>query len=196
MRIRLLVLAVISTCLAPFLLGQIFGAIKERDVALQYVEHGLSTSIRRVQDFFVEVQADTESISSIIAANNTFQYASPKYCHERLVAIKEKYERIEHISILTPAGTVFCSSIDGAEGISARNSSAFSASLRNSNVYWGDVQKSVISKSTVIPSVMTVRTNGNVDYLIVSSLNLFALKKTTFQMFDVPLSRAALVDGN
>jgi len=196
MRIRLLVLAVISTCLAPFLLGQIFGAIKERDVALQYVEHGLNTSIRRVQDLFVEIQADTESTSSIIAANNTFQYASPEYCHDRLAAIKDKYERIEHISILTPEGTVFCSSINGVEGISARNSSAFSASLHNSNIYWGDVQKSVISKSVVIPSVMAVRKNGNIDYLIVSSLNIFALKRTTFQMFDVPLDKAALIDGN
>lgn len=195
MRIRLVVLAVLSVCLTPFLIGQIIGAQKERADALRSVEQGLKTSINRTRDFLQDVQADVENMASLIAVNDSFQHVPPKECAETLNRIRFMDERIEHISLLTPQATVYCSSVSSAEGISARGPSRHFKSNRHSDVSWGDLQSSSISNTVVISSITAIKKNNSVEYLIVISLNLSSLKNDIVDLFQVPLGKAILING-
>lgn len=195
MRIRLVVLAVLSFCLTPFLIGQIIGAQKERADALMNVEQGLKTSINRTRDFLLDVQADVENMAALIAINDSFQHAPPRECAKNLDRIRSMDERIEHISLITPQRIVYCSSVSSAEGISARGPSRHFKSNRHSDVFWGEVQSSSISNTIVLSSVSVVNKGSASEYLVVISLNLSSLKNDVFDLFQVPLGKVILVNG-
>lgn len=195
MRIRLVVLAVLSICLTPFLVGQIIGAQKERADAVRNVEQGLRTSINRTRDFLMDVQADIENMASLIAVNDSFQRVPPAECSENLNKIRSMDKRIEHISIMTPKSVVYCSSISSAEGISAQGPSKHFKSTRQSNTFWGDIHYSIISNTVVISSVSVIKKNDKVEYLVVISLTLSALRNDIFDLFQVPLGKVILVNG-
>lgn len=51
MRVRLVVLAVIFLCLAPFLTAQILAANREKVASLERVQQNLKVSVERVEHF-------------------------------------------------------------------------------------------------------------------------------------------------
>lgn len=193
MRIRLIVLAVLSICLMPFLIGQIVLALNERDEALRGVETGMWTSIGRARDFLVEAQRDIENIASILAIRNDMHYMAPTECSETLTRVKALYERVDHISILASTGGVFCSTSTAAIGARTHYRGTLIPSLLTPGIEWGEVQKSAISKSLVISAARPVRRDGKLEYVILVALNVQSLKNQTFSLFDVGLSRVLLL---
>lgn len=194
MRIRLLVLAVISLCLAPFFVAQIVAAHKEKADSLARVEQSLQVSIDRVQDLLHDTQADIENIAANISISSAYQNTSPQLCHDRLKKIESLYDSVTHISILTPQATVYCSSVEDKEGIQAPNSKDLVRRTVGSETYWGEAQFGWISSALVIPSVTAVRSNADIDYLIVASIGAASLLGKALNAFDVTLTEAAIID--
>ncbi len=194
MRVRLVVLTVIFLCLAPFLAAQILAANREKVASLERVQQSLKVSVERVQHFLQDVQADVENISENISISSAYQYASPEECHDHLLKIKNLYENIEHISILTSRELVYCSSVAGSAGIRVATSNMPIRSGRNNDTLWGEVEVSGISKTLVVPSVTAVGSQHDVDYYIVASLRLSTVLHKALELFDVPLAEAAIAE--
>lgn len=194
MRIRLVVLTVIFLCLAPFLAAQIVAAQREKAASLERVQQNLGVSVERVEHFLQDVQADVENISENISISSAYQYSSPEECHDHLLKIKNLYEDVEHISILTSQELVYCSSIAGSAGIRVSISDMSIRSVRNSDTLWGEVGISRISNTLVIPSVTAASSQHDTDYYIVASLRLSTVLRKALELFDVPLAEAAIAE--
>ena len=195
MRIRLIVLAVISLCLAPFLVAQIFAAHKERAGSLARVEQKLKISIDRVQEILKYIQADVENISSNISISNAYIDTSPEICHDRLSRIAKLYEGIAHISILTPQETVYCSSLEGVTGVRAEHSGDFARSMNGNDTLWGETQVSRISNTLVVPSSTAIRNGVDINYIVVASVAAKTMLSKALTLLDVSLTEAALIDS-
>ncbi|WP_051228781.1 sensor domain-containing diguanylate cyclase [Pleomorphomonas oryzae] len=195
MRIRLIVLAVIALCLTPFLVVQLLGAHKERAASIQRVEQSLQVSIDRIRDLLDGTQADIENISANISISSAYQNTSPESCRNRLRRVASLYDSVAHVSILTPEAIVFCSSIAGAEGVRASHDGKLVRSRHNNDTLWGETQVSGISNTLVIPSMTAIRNDLGIDYMIVASIAASTMLSKALDLFDVPLSEAAIVDG-
>lgn len=193
MRIRLVVVFVISLCLAPFLVKQILVADRERVESLAEMERSLRTSLERVQDMLLGAQADVENIASGISISNSFQNTSSEQCSKRISSLKNLYTSIEHLSILTPKAIVYCSSVAEAHGLQAKVSGKMFKSVHNNDTYWGEPQLSLISKTLVIPSVTAIRNDLDVDYLVVASLKTETVLNKALTLFDVAVTEAAII---
>ncbi len=193
MRIRLVVVFIISLCLAPFLVKQILVAHWERQELLEEMERSMRTSLERVQDMLLEAQASVENVASSISISNSFQNTSPEQCSRRLSKLKNLYTSIEHLSILTPKAIVYCSSIAEAHGLQVKTTDKFFKSVHNNDTYWGDPQVSHISQTLVVPSVTAVRNDLDVDYLVVASLKAETVLDKALSLFDVALTEAAFI---
>lgn len=194
MRIRLVVLAVISLCLMPFLIVQLLGAHKERIASIQRVEQSLQVSIDRVRGLLDGMQADVENISANISISSAYQNTSPKNCRDRLRRVAGLYDSVAHVSILTPQAIVYCSSIAGTEGIRASSDGKLVRSRHNNDTLWGETQVSRISSTLVIPSMTAIRNDLGIDYMIVASVAASTMLAKALDLFDVPLTEAAIVD--
>lgn len=194
MRIRLIVLAVIALCLTPFLVVQLLVAHKERAASIQRVEESLQVSIDRIRDLLDDTQADVENISANISISSAYQNTSPENCRNRLRRVASLYDSVAHVSILTPEAIVFCSSIAGAEGVRASYDGKLVRSRHNNDTLWGETQISGISNTLVIPSMTAVRNDLGIDYMIIASISASTMLSKALDLFDVPLSEAAIVD--
>lgn len=193
MRIRLIVVIVISLCLAPFLVQQILMAHRERAESLAEMERSLRTSLERVQDMLLETQADVENIASSISISSSFQNTSPEQCSKRLSSLKDLYTSIEHLTILTPQAIVYCSSIAGVGGIAVKSTGKMFKSVHNNYTYWGEPQVSSISRTLVIPSATVIRNDLHVDYMVLASLKAETVLNKALNLFDVTLTEAAII---
>ena len=195
-RIRLVVVIVISLCLAPFLVQQILDAQRARAELLEEMKSSLRTSLERVQDMLLESEADAENIASSISISNSFQNTSPEQCSKRLSSLKNLYSSIEHLTILTPQGIVYCSSIMDSHGIHVVNLEKALRSYYNNYTYWGELRISPISRTLVIPSATAVRNNLRVDYLVIASLRAETILNKAMNLFDVALTEGAIVSAD
>lgn len=195
MRIRLLVLAVISLCLAPFLVAQILAAHKDRADSLAWVEQSLQGSVDRVLDLLMDTQADIENISANISISNAYENTSPEICHDRLRKIESLYGSVTHLSILTPQATLYCSSVPGAAGLKAPNFRSLINGRDRDDTYWGETQPGWISDVLIVPSATAVRNSLDVDYLVAASIDTPRILSKALEAFDVPLAEVAIVDG-
>lgn len=193
MRIRLVVVFVISLCLAPFLVKQILVAHWEREELLEEMERSMRTSLERIQDVLLETQADVENVASSISISNSFQNTSPEQCSRRLSKLKNLYTSVEHLSILTPQAIVYCSSVVDSHGIDVKSTGKFFKSVHNNDTYWGDPQLSHISQTLVVPSVTAIRNDLDVDYLVVASLKAETVLNKALTLFDIVLTEAAII---
>jgi len=192
-RIRLVVVIVISLCLAPFLVQQILMAKREKAESLEEMERSLRTSLERVQDMLLETQADVENIASSISISSSFQNTSPEQCSKRLSSLKDLYTSIEHLTILTPQAIVYCSSIAGVDGNLVKNTGKMFKSVHNNDTYWGEPQISPIARTLVIPSATIIRNDLHVDYMVIASLKAETILNKALNLFDVTLSEAAII---
>ncbi|WP_370677112.1 diguanylate cyclase domain-containing protein [Pleomorphomonas sp. PLEO] len=195
MRIRLIVLAVISLCLAPFLVAQIFAAHKERADALARVEQNVKLSVERVQELLKDTQADIENIAQNISISNAYADTSPETCHDRLSKIARLYENVSHISILTAQEIVYCSSLSGVSGVQADHSGDFIRSMHGNDTLWGETRISRISNTLVVPSATAIRNGVDVDYFVVASVAAQTMLRKALALLDVSLTEAALIDN-
>lgn len=193
MRIRLAVLVIVSLCLMPFLVEEVRRAQEDRADSLAAVEQSLGASVERVQDLLTDVQADIENAAASISISNAYQNTSAELCQKQLLKIKNLYTSVEHISILTPQSIVYCSSAAESHGTEAHSSGKLLKSVHNNDTYWGETQISRVSGSLVIPSATPVRNEVSVDYLIIASVSAHAVLNKALNLFDVPLTEAAII---
>lgn len=194
MRIRLIVLAVISLCLTPFFIVQIIAAYKDRADSIARVEQSLQVSVDRVQDILVGTKADIENIAANISISSAYQNTSPELCHDRLQKMESLYAGVTHLSILTPQSIVYCSSIASSSGITAPNFKDLAAGRQSGLTFWGDTRISWATDALLVPSVTAVRNNLDIDYLIVASIDVTRVLDKALDAFDVPLTEAVLID--
>lgn len=195
MRIRLVILVLIGLSLVPFLVSQILVAEKNMHAAVATAEQSLQLSVLRAEDLFAGVQTELENLSSTIALIDSLRYSSPELCGQNLRKIAIAHGNVEAIALLTPEGMTYCGSEPRGVGVSLSERQYFANSLRAQGIVWGDLQVSKVTGRTIIASSRAIRHEGKVSFVVVVILDLAALKRQTFQQFQLHVARAALVDG-
>lgn len=195
MRIRLVILILIGLSLVPFLASQILVAEKNMQTTVSMAEQSLQLSLVRAEDLFGGVQTELENLSSTIALIDSLRYSSPELCGETLRKIAAAHGRIEAIALLTPKGVVYCASEPKAMGISLSERQYFADSLQSQGIVWGDLQVGKVTGQIMIPSARAVRHDGEVSFVVIVLLDIAALKKQTFQQFQLHVAQAALMNG-
>jgi hypothetical protein len=98
---------------------------------------------------------------------------------------------VEAIALLTPEGMTYCGSEPRGVGVSLSERQYFANSLRAQGIVWGDLQVSKVTGRTIIASSRAIRHEGKVSFVVVVILDLAALKRQTFQQFQLHVARAA-----
>ncbi len=196
MRIRLVILMAICLSLAPFLVGQIMRADRNMRMSLTVAERSMQLSLVRAEDLFGEVRKDLESLSATVALIDSLRHVTPEACGKTLRRVADAYARVDRISLLTPQGVAYCSTEPRAVGVSFADRRYFINSLYSSSAVWGDILTSKINGKVTLATARAVRSGGAVSFIVAVSLDLFSLKRQTFQQFQVPLARAELIDAD
>ncbi|MBS1180494.1 MAG: diguanylate cyclase [Proteobacteria bacterium] len=195
MRIRFVILVAICLSLAPFLVGQILLAEKNMSAAVTVAEQSLRLSLLRAENLFREAQMELQNLSSTIALIDSLRYNSPELCSQTLRKIVDAHERVKAIALLTPQGMAYCSSEPKAIGGSVSERQYFADSLRSQGIVWGDLQVSKVTGQIIIASARAVRRDADVSFVVLVTLDVAALKRQTFQQFQLPIAQAALMTG-
>ena len=196
LKIRIVILAAIFLGLVPFVASEFMRTRSDMARQLEAINQGMLISLARSQKAFVEARLEVERLSETIALSKTLKYISPELCSESMSHILRVQQKVERISLISPYGTIYCSSDPKAIGVYVGDREYFTAAIASEKVVWSDFIISRVTGQVFTQSAKAIRTGDHVDFVLAVALNTAYLRQMALDQFELPLSFAMLLDAD
>lgn len=196
LKIRIVILVAVFLGLVPFVASEVMRMRTDMARQLEAINHNMLLSLSRSQRGFVETRLEIERLSETIALYDNLKRMSPTDCNKSMSRILEIYEKVERISLMSPSGTIYCSTDPKAIGVYLGDRAYFSSALASRHVVWSDFIQSRITGRIVVQSARAIRTGDQVDFVLAIALNTAYLRQASIDQFALPLTYGLLLDAS
>ena len=195
LKIRIVILAAVFLGLVPFVASEIMRTRADMAEQINAINHSILGSLSRNQRGFTEARREVERLSETIALYDDFKTMSAAECNASMSRILAIQEKVERISLISPNGSIYCSTDPRAIGVYVGDRSYFNSALATQRVVWSDYMISRITGGLLLQSAKAIRTGDHVNYVLAIALSSAYMRQASLEQFTLPLTYAMLLDA-
>lgn len=196
LKIRIVILAAVFLGLVPFVASEIMRTRADMARQLDAINQSMLQALLRSQRGFVETRIEIERLSETIALYDSLRHMSPRQCNDSMSRTLEVQAKVERISLISPDGTIYCSTDPKAIGVYVGDRAYFTGAISSKGVVWSDFLTSRITGRLLLQSAKAIRTGDRVDFVLAIALSTSYLRQASLDQFTLPLTYGMLLDAH